>query len=162
RVGVGREKSGVEESLDLFAGHLPRLVAREPCELRVAIPAQHRAEVLGPMTPQRDQPALDDRWLPLVTIRAGCPRHAPDATAAPRSLPSAAMRRWSEVAEQISATTRTSQKIALLAGYLGTLGPDELPLAAIFMAGRAFPERDARTTGLGWSAIARVAEEIAG
>ena len=63
------------------------------------------------------------------------------------------MRRWSELAERVAATTRTSEKTALLADYLRSLTPDELPIAAVFLTGRPFPEADQRTTGLGWSAI---------
>ena len=37
------------------------------------------------------------------------------------------MRRWSELAERVAATTRTSEKTALLADYFAGLGPDELP-----------------------------------
>jgi DNA ligase-1 len=63
------------------------------------------------------------------------------------------MRRWSEVAERVSATTRTSVKTHLLADYLRTLDVEQLPVAAVFFAGRPFAEVDGRTTGLGWSAI---------
>ena len=63
------------------------------------------------------------------------------------------MRRWSDLAERVAATTRTSEKTALLADYLRSLTPDELPVAAVFLTGRPFPEADQRTTGLGWSAI---------
>ncbi len=63
------------------------------------------------------------------------------------------MRRWSELAERVAATTRTSEKTALLAEYLRSLSPDELPIAAVFLTGRPFPETDQRATGLGWSAI---------
>lgn len=72
------------------------------------------------------------------------------------------MRRWAETAESIAATRRTSEKVAILAAYLATCSADELPLAAVFMAGRPFPERDPRSTGLGWSAIARAAAAVAG
>jgi ATP-dependent DNA ligase len=63
------------------------------------------------------------------------------------------MRRWSDLAERVAATTRTSEKTALLAEYLRSLTPDELPIAAVFLTGRPFPEADQRTTGLGWSAM---------
>ena len=63
------------------------------------------------------------------------------------------MRRWSELAERVAATTRTSEKTALLADYLRSLSPDELPIAAVFLTGRPFPEADQRATGLGWSSI---------
>jgi DNA ligase-1 len=63
------------------------------------------------------------------------------------------MRRWSELAERVAATTRTSEKTALLAEYLRSLTPDELPVAAVFLTGRPFPETDQRAAGLGWAAI---------
>jgi DNA ligase 1 len=72
------------------------------------------------------------------------------------------MRRWSELAERLAATPRTSEKTALLAEYLRTLTPDELPIAAVFLSGRPFAESDQRAIGLGWSAIATVVAELAG
>ena len=72
------------------------------------------------------------------------------------------MRRWSELAERVAATTRTSEKTALLADYLGGLSADELPIAAVFLTGRPFPEADQRAAGLGWSAIASTVAQLAG
>jgi DNA ligase-1 len=72
------------------------------------------------------------------------------------------MRRWSEIAEQVGATTRTSAKTAILAGYLRTLSADELPIAAVFLTGRPFPEADQRTVGVGWSGLAAVVLRVAG
>ena len=70
------------------------------------------------------------------------------------------MRRWSELAEHLAATTRTSEKTALLAEYLRTLAPDELPIAAVFLTGRPFAEADQRAAGLGWSAIATTVTDL--
>jgi DNA ligase-1 len=70
------------------------------------------------------------------------------------------MRRWSEIATRIAATTRTSEKVATLADYLHALSPAELPTAVMYMTGRPFPERDSRTTGIGWAAIATVVEAM--
>jgi DNA ligase 1 len=70
------------------------------------------------------------------------------------------MQRWSAVAQAISATSRTSQKTALLADYLRPLTPDELRPAVTFLTGRPFAERDQRSVGVGWSAVAAVAEEL--
>jgi DNA ligase-1 len=64
------------------------------------------------------------------------------------------MRRWSELAERLAATSRTSEKTALLADYLRTLTPEELAVATVFLTGRPFAEADQRAAGLGWSAIA--------
>ncbi len=72
------------------------------------------------------------------------------------------MRRWSDLAERVAATTRTSEKTALLADYLHSLDADELPIAAVFLTGRPFPEADQRATGLGWSAIAGAVADVAG
>lgn len=72
------------------------------------------------------------------------------------------MRRWSEVAERVAATTRTSEKSALLAEYFAGLTPAELPIAAVFLTGRPFAEADQRATGLGWSAIATTVTSLAG
>jgi len=64
------------------------------------------------------------------------------------------MRRWSEVAERVAATTRTSEKTALLGDYLGRLPATDLPTAAVFFTGRPFAQADQRATGLGWATIA--------
>jgi len=71
------------------------------------------------------------------------------------------MRRWSEVADRVAATTRTSEKTAVLADYLSQLTPAELPLAAVFLTGRPFAEADQRAAGLGWSAIATTVTGLA-
>ncbi len=70
------------------------------------------------------------------------------------------MRRWSEVAARIAATSRTTEKVSTLAEYLRSLTPAELPLAVWYLTGRPFPERDPRSTGIGWSAIAAAAEQV--
>lgn len=72
------------------------------------------------------------------------------------------MRRWSELAERVAATTRTSEKTALLADYFAGLTPEELPIAAVFLTGRPFPEADQRASGLGWAAISSVVADVAG
>jgi DNA ligase-1 len=72
------------------------------------------------------------------------------------------MRRWSELAERVAATTRTSEKTGLLAEYLRTLDADELPIAVVFLTGRPFAEADQRSTGIGWAAIATAVGEVAG
>ena len=72
------------------------------------------------------------------------------------------MRRWSDLAERVAATTRTSEKTALLADYLRSLSPDELAVAVVFLTGRAFPEADQRTTGLGWSSIVAAVGALTG
>jgi DNA ligase-1 len=72
------------------------------------------------------------------------------------------MRRWAETAEAVRATRRTSEKVRIVADYLGALDDDDLAAAAVFLSGRAFPERDQRKVGLGWAAISAVALQVAG
>jgi DNA ligase-1 len=72
------------------------------------------------------------------------------------------MRRWSEVAERVAGTTKTSEKTLLLADELRSLPPDELPVAAVFWTGRPFAEADSRASGLGWAAISTVVARVAG
>ena len=71
----------------------------------------------------------------------------------------ARMRRWSELAERVASTTRTSEKTSLLADYLRTLDEAELPIAVVFLTGRPFPEADQRATGIGWATIANAVGE---
>ncbi len=72
------------------------------------------------------------------------------------------MRGWSELAERVAGTTRTSEKTSLLARYLATLPVAELRVAATFLAGRPFAEADQRAVGLGWAAIAAVVSRLSG
>ena len=72
------------------------------------------------------------------------------------------MRRWSELAERLAATNRTSEKTSLLADYLRTLDAEELPIASVFLTGRPFAEADQRAAGLGWAAIASTIAALTG
>ena len=72
------------------------------------------------------------------------------------------MRGWSDLAERVAGTTRTSEKTSLLARYLATLQSGELRAAATFLSGRPFPEADPRVVGLGWASIAAVVGRLAG
>ena len=72
------------------------------------------------------------------------------------------MRRWSEIADRVAATTKTSAKTSILAEYLATLDADELPVAAVFLAGRAFADADSRTTGIGWAGLSGAVLRVAG
>ncbi len=71
------------------------------------------------------------------------------------------MRRWAETAERIRATRKTSEKSAIVAAYLRTLGTADLAWAVVFLSGRPFPERDGRKTGLGWAAISAIVQDVA-
>ena len=69
------------------------------------------------------------------------------------------MRRWSEIADRVAATPRTSEKTAILADYLATLETSDLPVATTFLTGRPFA--DQRTTGIGWAGLAAAVRSVA-
>lgn len=62
---------------------------------------------------------------------------------------------FSEVCEQIGATTSKLKKIDILRDYLRFLGEDERSIAATYFTGRAFAQSDPRTLQVGWSVIKR-------
>jgi DNA ligase-1 len=64
-------------------------------------------------------------------------------------------REFAEVGEAIAATPAKLEKIRLLAGYLGTLNRDQLPIATTYFTGRIFAQRDLRTLQVGGSIIYR-------
>jgi DNA ligase-1 len=75
---------------------------------------------------------------------------------------SGSMLRWAQIAERIRATPRTSEKTAIVSAYLRSLGPADLAIAAVFLSGRPFPERDQRKIGLGWAAVSAIVADVAG
>ncbi len=62
---------------------------------------------------------------------------------------------FAEVGEAIGATPAKLEKVRLLADYLRTLSPAQLPLATIFFTGKAFAQTDQRTLQAGWAIISR-------
>lgn len=63
---------------------------------------------------------------------------------------------FAAVCEEISATTRKLRKIELLRDYFRSLAPeDQLPLAAVYLTGRAFAQSDPRVVQAGWAVIKR-------
>lgn len=62
---------------------------------------------------------------------------------------------FATVGEAIAATPAKLQKVRLLAEYLRTLNPTQLPIAAVYFTGKAFPQSDLRTIQAGWAVIYR-------
>jgi DNA ligase-1 len=71
------------------------------------------------------------------------------------------MRAWAEVADAVGATTKKLEKTRLLAEYLAALSPQALPLAAVFLTGRPFPESAQRVLGIGWANLAGLVVRMA-
>ncbi len=62
---------------------------------------------------------------------------------------------FAEVGEAIGRTRAKLEKVRILAEYLRSLSGEQLPIAAIYLTGRAFPQNDLRTLQVGWAVIMR-------
>ncbi|MGH7936704.1 MAG: MBL fold metallo-hydrolase RNA specificity domain-containing protein, partial [Chthoniobacterales bacterium] len=91
--------------------------------------------------------------LTLGTFRAT--EIAPNALPAQTFAPDSEFHAFAEVGEQIAATPAKLEKVRLLADYLRTLTPEQLPIATIFLTGKAFAQTDQRTLQTGWAIIYR-------
>jgi len=69
---------------------------------------------------------------------------------------------FAALGEQISATTSKLKKVALLAGYLRSLGGGQVSIAARYLTGRAFAQADGRTLQVGWAVIKRALRTAGG
>ena len=80
------------------------------------------------------------------------PRAAPKAFGATTPSEFAA---FATVGEAIAATPAKLEKVRLLAEYLRTLEPAQLPIASVYFTGKPFPQSDLRTIQAGWAVIHR-------
>jgi DNA ligase-1 len=71
------------------------------------------------------------------------------------------MFRFSQLCESISATTKKTKKIRLVADYLRTAPPDIAALAALYLCGRVFPRREERVLSIGFSILLKAVAVIA-
>jgi len=62
---------------------------------------------------------------------------------------------FAQVGEAIAATPAKLEKVRLLAEYLRTLHPEQLPIATVYFTGKPFPQSDLRTIQAGWAVIHR-------
>ena len=72
------------------------------------------------------------------------------------------MRRLAQACEQIAATTKKLQKIAIVADYFRSVSPDEAGVAAVFLSGRPFPVWEETTLQVGGRLLWRIVEELSG
>ncbi len=72
-----------------------------------------------------------------------------------RALPSQNSLISRTVGEAIAATPAKLEKVRLLAEYLRTLEPAQLPIASVYFTGKPFPQSDLRTIQAGWAVIHR-------
>jgi DNA ligase 1 len=72
------------------------------------------------------------------------------------------MRKLAQACEQIAATTKKLEKIAVVASYFLSVSPDEASVAAVFLSGRPFPVWEETTLQVGGRLLWRVVREISG
>src|SRR5687768_10238163 len=70
--------------------------------------------------------------------------------------------RFAQTAAAIAATTKKSEKEAILAAWLRTLDDPSLERAAVFFTGSPYPRREERVTGVGWATVADAVTEVTG
>ncbi|MEO7598735.1 MAG: MBL fold metallo-hydrolase RNA specificity domain-containing protein, partial [Opitutus sp.] len=129
----GIEAWAIGEDNQLELGISNDVSSRGPSPIPAAVPAS---------------PVTND---PKNSAACETPAFAPDAFA-----------RFAAVADAVKATPKKLEKTAALQAYLGALSPDDAAVAAIFLTGRAFPQRDPRNLNLGWAVIKRAVLEVAG
>jgi DNA ligase-1 len=70
--------------------------------------------------------------------------------------------RFCQVCEAVRKSTGKLEKVRILARYLRSLDEEELPLAAVWLTGRAFPQRDPSPLNLGGAVIWRALRPASG
>jgi DNA ligase-1 len=69
---------------------------------------------------------------------------------------------FAELGEQIGRTTSKLKKIEILSNYLRGLDVVSLPVAAVYLSGRAFPQSDRRVLQTGWAVMKRALLAVSG
>ena len=72
------------------------------------------------------------------------------------------MQRLAELCERIAATTKKTEKVALVAEYFRSRELPDAAVSAVFLSGRAFPAFDERTLQIGGSLLWKLVSEITG
>ena len=66
-----------------------------------------------------------------------------------------------QLCRRVEATTKRNEKIALISIFLKSIGPEEVPLATLFLAGKAFPESDPRVLEISYATISDAGKNLA-
>jgi len=72
------------------------------------------------------------------------------------------MRKFAEACERIGTTTKKLEKVAIVAGYLQGLEPEQASVAAVFLSGRPFPVWKETTLQVGGALLWRMVQELSG
>jgi DNA ligase-1 len=69
---------------------------------------------------------------------------------------------FARIGDQIARTSSKLRKVEILANYLRGLDLASLPVAAVYLSGRAFPQSDRRVLQTGWAVIKRALLAVSG
>jgi len=65
-----------------------------------------------------------------------------------------------KLCQRVEATTKRNEKIALISTFLKSIGTEEVPLATLFLAGKAFPESDPRVLEISYATVSDAGKNL--
>src|ERR1700730_635999 len=71
------------------------------------------------------------------------------------------MLRFSQLCESVAATSKKTEKVGLVAGYLRSSSTEEAALGGLYRSGGVFPRREERVLSIGFSLLLRAVANIA-
>src|SRR5438445_12926464 len=72
------------------------------------------------------------------------------------------MLRFARTAEAVTATTKKTKKVRLVADFLTSCSASEAPIAALYFSGRLFPAYTETTLQVGGSILWQVVQQVSG
>ena len=65
-----------------------------------------------------------------------------------------------QLCRRVQATTKRNEKIALISAFLKSVSSEEIPLATLFLAGKAFPESDPRVLEISYATVSDASKNL--
>ena len=65
-----------------------------------------------------------------------------------------------QLCRRVEATTKRNEKIALISTFLKSVSSEEVPLATLFLAGKAFPESDPRVLEISYATVSDASKNL--
>ncbi len=65
-----------------------------------------------------------------------------------------------QLCQRVEATSKRNEKIVLISNFLKSIGPAEVPLATLFLAGKAFPESDPRVLEIRYATVSAASKKL--
>ncbi|TMI14217.1 hypothetical protein E6H33_08880 [Candidatus Bathyarchaeota archaeon] len=65
-----------------------------------------------------------------------------------------------QLCQRVEATSKRNEKIVLISTFLKSIGPEEVPLATLFLAGKAFPESDPRVLEISYATVSDASKNL--